>query len=446
MAKGRPVVIAGTEYEPKPRARSGSKRKGGRIIAPARKRRALPASISGSGDYVYRGATPFHDIGSVLGGGASYGLNMLGIPTNASMFKSVGGRLGHAVGGIFGSGDYTVGGAPSVLTNGKELPKFVNKKYSNVICHREYLGDVKTGAANTFSNTSYNLNPGLRETFPWLSTIAQNYDQFVIHGMVFEYKTTSSDALNSTNTALGSVIMATQYNPLQADFQNKQEMENYEMAQSCKPSLSQLHGIECAKNQTPQNHLYVRTAKVPTGQDARWFDMGKFQIATTGFQAANVVIGELWVSYMVEFFKPKVPNSFGGNIYSSYYARTGGAAANPFGTATTDALGTLTLTVTNTTVTFEPDPNSLYLFTVYWQGTAAVIGQPTSTVTNAAKTQTRVGSADGVTSAAWMIQYLITSDSSNLPVTVTLATGGGLPTSSNVQIILTQVDDNFLSP
>lgn len=60
----------------------------------------------------------------------------------------------------------------------------------------------------------------------------------MIEGMYLEYRTMSADALNSTNTALGQVIMSAQYNAGNPDFTNKQEMENYEGGVSVKPSQS----------------------------------------------------------------------------------------------------------------------------------------------------------------------------------------------------------------
>ena len=148
------------------------------------------------------------------------------------------------------------------------------------------------GGVTSFSLQSFAVNPGQNATFPWLSTIAQNYDEYIIHGMIFEFKTLSSDALNSTNTALGSVILATEYNASAPAFSSKQQMENYEFAQSAKPSVSQIHAVECMKSQTPVRELFVRPGAQAANTDIRWYDIGNFQIATVGMQAANVLIGE----------------------------------------------------------------------------------------------------------------------------------------------------------
>lgn len=49
----------------------------------------------------------------------------------------------------------------------------------------------------------YSVNPGQQVSYPWLSTIAANFESYRIIGQLYEFKTMSADALNSTNTALG---------------------------------------------------------------------------------------------------------------------------------------------------------------------------------------------------------------------------------------------------
>jgi len=379
MTKPYPVVITGGMYE---RKKTRSKRK----IAAASSQSKKQARISGSGDYVYRGATPFYDTGRKVGGMVSTGLNWLGVPTNKPMFKNVGGRLGHAIGGIFGSGDYTIGGGESILTNGKELPVFGSGPYQNVVCHREYLKDITTGASNTFSLESFTLNPGLAATFPWLSTIAQNYEQYRVLGCVFEFKSTSADALNSTNTALGQVIMATEYNPAAPAYTTKAQMENSMFAQSAKPSVSMLHGIECDVRQTPVSQLFVRTGAVPSGQDNRWYDLANFQIATNGFQGSNVVIGELWVTYIVEFYKPQIPATFGGYTDSLHVRRSGVATTSiGFGSVGVFNIGSMTASLTSTTITLSTaHVGNKYQFIALWKVQNAMSASPTVAITSGA--------------------------------------------------------------
>lgn len=303
-ARGAPVNISGTAYPRKPKPRKI------KAATSSRKRKATSSAlisagpakrVRGSGDYTLmdgrtKSYTPFGSVGQKLG-------SFFGAP-------GIGWAAGHLLGRVVGSGDYMMSPFPvnnNILVNGRELPKFAQTKFTNVVCHREYIRDiVSSSTPGAFKVEAFNINPGNKEIFPWISRIAQNYEQYKIHGMIFEFKTTSSDALNSTNTALGEVIMSTDYDPVDANYVNKQQMSNAEYGQSAKPSLSQMHAIECDAAQTPLSQLYIRTGSVPPGQDRRFYDFAKFQIATDGLQGANVKVGELWVTYCIEFFKPQL--------------------------------------------------------------------------------------------------------------------------------------------
>ena len=86
-------------------------------------------------------------------------------------------------------------------------------------------------------------------------------------------------------------------------------MENYEFAQSSVPSSSVMHPIECDPSQTAgQGLFYVDNDGYSSSADPRLYNVGKFNIATVGMQAA-ATIGELWVTYKICFLKPKLQGS-----------------------------------------------------------------------------------------------------------------------------------------
>lgn len=207
---------------------------------------------------------------------------------------------------MFGSGDYVTGPMPksNVLMNDAQIPKFSGGRTAVTITHREYLGDLYSSpVAGAFSIQKFSLNPGLPASFPWLSEIAANFQQYRWNGVVYEFRSMSSDALNSVNTALGTVTFSTNYDATDPAFTNKQQMENTEFAVSCKPSVNMMHGIECARSQSTLSELYVRTGAPPTGSDKRMYDMGTTYIATQGCQGTSVNLGEIWVTYSVTFLK-----------------------------------------------------------------------------------------------------------------------------------------------
>lgn len=273
-------------------------------------------------------------VGGLLGGTAG-GMSTMGLAAGpaatagTALGTMAGGALGAAITHFTGLGDYRVS-KNAFLQRGafNPMPPIVNKnKHGGTVFRRsEYIGDVISApTANTFKLDSYSINPGVENSFLWLSQIAGNYEQYVIEGCYYEYRTMSADALNSTNTALGQVIMATSYNAANPLFTNKQEMENYEGGISVKPSQSCRFFVECARRSNVLDDLYVRTSDPPAGQDIRLYDLGNFQIATNGLQGTNVNCGELWVTYQFCLLKPKMYNGLGSfDTFVSYTKNTDG--------------------------------------------------------------------------------------------------------------------------
>ena len=284
--------------------------------------------------------------------GNSNWLGSLGSSVGSLVGGGPGSRLGRMVGNgiarIAGRGDYVLSG--NVQNNslaGSTPPQFGDATGTTRIRHREYIADVSGSQA--FSSRQYQLQPGLTQLFPWLSRFASCYEQYRIMGLVVEFKSTSASALNSTNTALGVVGMVTQYDAHEPPFQNKQEAENYLGCQSCSPSQSMLHFVECAKGQNPLDKLYVRTAALGEGADVKFYDMGILNVFTAGMQAA-AVIGELWVSYDIEFSKPKLPPggvfAFGSDFYQIGAINMNNTA--PLAVRTYPAYGTLGTSLSGT--------------------------------------------------------------------------------------------------
>lgn len=232
------------------------------------------------------------------------------------------------------------------------------------ICHREFLGNI-TGST-LFQLTSYDLNPGQANTFPWLSREAQNWEEYKFHGLCFTFRSLSATALNSVNTALGAVCMATQYNSLNPPFTTKIQMEDAQFGVSGKPATDLVHFVECARSANPLNEGYVRTG--PVQGDQRVTDLGKFSIATVGMQA-SAEIGELWVSYDVEFIKPKL--LFEGAQLAqadhwSWYGNVKFSASDYIGDNLTVVSSAIGGTLPNAnTYNFPPTANSRYYLVVY---------------------------------------------------------------------------------
>ncbi len=255
--------------------------------------------------------------------------------------------LGSGIGKIIGMGDYTIAGPdPSYNVLKGNIPKFSSNDATNIVCHREYLGDI-TGAA-AFTNRVYDLNPGVSETFPWLSSVATSYQQYRFHGLIFEFRSLVTDFV--TGGAPGVLVMTSNYNPDQPAYSTRQEAENAEFAVSVKPTVNLVHMVECDPAQTQFKWYNVRAETPTPGLDKRAYDYGTTQIITQA--NPTQVLGELWVSYCVEFLKPILPKSLGVfRTTSLRMYRSGIANATPLGTATIGTVvGNLTLVSISGTV------------------------------------------------------------------------------------------------
>lgn len=219
----------------------------------------------------------------------------------------LGGKIGHLIEKITGFGDYKVE-YNTLMKGGMSPPSVVNSinKGGVIQRHREYICDIK--ATTGFNIQTFLIQPGLPSTFPWLSQIANSYDQYRLRGMLFEFNSTSSDALlsASTSTALGSVIMSTDYDVADAVPGDKATMLNNEFSCSSKPSLSFIHPIECKRSRSAINTLFTRGAGIPNNFDQRLYDFARFNIATIGMQNNGGILGELWCTYEMEFMKQQV--------------------------------------------------------------------------------------------------------------------------------------------
>jgi len=244
------------------------------------------------------------------------------------------------------------------------------------------LGDVITSStAGLFEINNYAINPGVSDSFPWLSALASNFEQYAFAGLIFEYISNSGDAITSANTALGKVILATDYNAANMPFGTEQEMLITEFSNFNKPSQNILHAVECDPKMRPQLLNYVRVGPPPASTDIKTYDLGNTSVATVGMQGTSVNVGALWVSYDVFLCKPvlsALAGSHCAHMVSQEYTN-----ANPIA-GLSQLAGNITMTVLSNKLTFPANVTSgNYLLTMDWQGTAqAVTVQPVLTLTN----------------------------------------------------------------
>lgn len=212
---------------------------------------------------------------------------------------------------LTGRGAYNnlvVGGHPSM-----DISSPNDETQSLCITHTEFLQDVYGPASSQFSLQTINLNPGLLESFPWLSQIAANYEEYEFIQLLFHFKSTvDASATNNSNGSTGTIIMATNYNPTAPPFQNKETMMQYHGSISGRVTDDHTHGVECDPSKNAgTGQKYVRFLPSQPNQDLKTFDLGTFQLAQVNLPTTffDQQIGELWVTYSVKLTKPRLVTS-----------------------------------------------------------------------------------------------------------------------------------------
>lgn len=228
----------------------------------------------------------------------------------------------------FGVGDYTIN-ANSLLGNIRNAsngtPTIMTQQRSTRIIFREYIGDITTsstaGPPQPFNSVTYKVNPGDYNTFPWLASIANQYEQYKCHGLIFEFRSTTTDS--SATGSFGSVMCSSDYDVFDPTPTNKREMLTMAYSSEAKAADNMLHGLECDPNELQRRVFYVRnshnTADVET--DLRDYDICNTTWATEGGDLpASSSIGSLYVHYDFEFFKEQVNQEVAAlHTWSGFY-------------------------------------------------------------------------------------------------------------------------------
>lgn len=238
------------------------------------------------------------------------------------------------------------------------------------IVHRELIGSVVGTAAFTVAN-SFALNPGLAATFPWLSIMAQGWEQYRFRKLKFCYYTRTGSNIP------GSVILAPDYDAADAAPASEQIASAFEDVAEDAPWKD----IECVCAQLSMaagtTRHFTRSGALAANLDVKTYDVGNLHLCTVDGTAVNW--GKLWVEYDIEFFVPQLPPTgqlalVGGQVTGA----TTQTGANPFGVAPTLDTQSAGITMSAASVLTFGSAGT-FLCGVRYIGTGiTVVGNPTA--------------------------------------------------------------------
>lgn len=227
-------------------------------------------------------------------------------------------------------------------------PNVVGSFRKTTIKHRELIASVTGTVAFTVAN-SFALNPGLAQTFPWLSTQALGWEQYKFNRLKFCYYTRTGTATP------GSVLLVPDYDAADSAPLSEQIASAY---RDCVEEVPWVESFSCELdpsalqgNVGPTGRHFVRTAPLAANLDIKTYDCGNLHLATVDGTA--VPWGKLWVEYDVDLYVPQLPPTGASNFASSLVNSTGTGSTTtaPLGSVSSQvARGPVSISTTGTNV------------------------------------------------------------------------------------------------
>lgn len=346
----------------------------------------------------------------------------------------VGKALGGMVDKFIGTGDYKVH-SNSVLRP-SSVPAMHSTSTNTIVRHREYILDILSSTA-PFQLDSWTINPGNDLLFPWLSTVAANYECYKFRGLVFEYRSLSGDVTTQMNQ--GYIAAAIDYNSAAVTPTSKSMIENMMGSQSARPDEDMFIPVECKPQMNPLGEYFVRTGALQPGQNVQFYDYGLLQLALGAHPANNVTMGELWVTYEIELCKPTVDNAAiatGG--YSAHLAFNPASTTTPIGNAviTSYTYNNIAASWTPTSLSLPAGLPNKVVFMLSYKGTSVTMSYPALTITNGVLvTDWYSGTASngppsGTVTSAFVWLFTIQPTNPAVPLTINFGTAAIIPIST----------------
>lgn len=250
------------------------------------------------------------------------------------------------------------GGGPRRVPNGPtwdrlpvvvraQAPRQTTFNNQSRIRHREPLATVM-GSVN-FGISTYEINPGLATTFPWLSAQASGYESYRVNALTVEYRYTTNEFIGK-----GSIVIAPDYDA--ADSAPTNFVAAEQMADSIQGAVAK--NWNCILRPRGIGILglkrYTRSSTLASNLDIKTYDIAQIHVCTEG-QTDGAEIGRLWLNYDITLSEPQ-PIDLPNIVSAGAVENVDGADAtitNLIGTAIQDSQSNINITHVDNVVTIS---------------------------------------------------------------------------------------------
>jgi hypothetical protein len=172
----------------------------------------------------------------------------------------------------------------------RNAPRMSARQGNIVISHSEMIGHVTTNSTGTYSANSYRINAGDTTTFPWLSSIARNFEKYKFSALGVAFVSGQATSMP------GKVGLGIDYDPTDEAPSNRVEFFTLTAHTEAAPWDNLVLNIPCKGG--------FRFTDQSSESDARLIDMGQI-LVMNDLATADSILGDLIVSYTVELTEPQ---------------------------------------------------------------------------------------------------------------------------------------------
>lgn len=338
------------------------------------------------------------------------------------------------------------------LIKGKVSPNANFGTSGVTVVHEETVMKVRS---NVLTGGVFNMNqvifqPGDQNVLPFVATIAQNYSQYCVEGLVFSFKPSMTSY--TTTGAMGTITLAWSSNVNDVAPGSQEAIEMFEGALMARMDENLAYGVECAPGSSAQNCYYVRTGSIGSTSNPQAYDFGRLFVAIDPSSAipADSILGTIRASYVLRFKGGRASTTVSG---WARFSRSGVSNTTPLGTTTTDVktVGCLSDAVITSTRISLPTAREGDIFQIVWTvtGTAATLATPSrtpqgmevyATAYNGTGGSESASPADGQATTKWTYTstWRVSEDENVIPW-ITFGTAGSLPTSATCTLTITAI-------
>jgi len=201
------------------------------------------------------------------------------------------------------------GGGPSfsAFPRGMQKKGFGVNRQRMLVTEDENIGIIVSPDSTSFSILStYPINPGQATTFPWLSSIAKNFEKYRFLNLEFYVVPQVSQFANGGRT--GEVILSLDYDASDAAPGSYQQQADQVPHSTAMPYQRQSLRANPREMHLESDAKFIRPGGLPGASDIKTYDAGNFFLGCTGLDASVFNVCSLHVKYTCELTVPVLEN------------------------------------------------------------------------------------------------------------------------------------------